>query len=113
MRLPRSATPSSLRQWPTWGSKRVEARFYVERHATRGDRAVRVTTGAPKKLTYAWAVRIVDGDDGKTYILEYSAPYRHVTVMQSNMKYQHEVIHDSNPRYEALLDLLKGNVERA
>ena len=38
------------------------------RMAKRGERAVRTTSGAAKKLTYAKLVRIVDGSDGRTYL---------------------------------------------
>jgi hypothetical protein len=58
---------ATIENWPH-GGKRVTAQFYIEEHPTRGQRAVRVTTGAPKKLTFAKQMRIVDGDDGRTYI---------------------------------------------
>ena len=98
-------TEAVIKDWPS-GSKRVEARFYVETHPKRGQRAVRVTTGAPKKLTYAERVRIVDGDDGKTYILEHSRNYGHITVMGGCMKFQHEVIFERDARYASILALL-------
>jgi hypothetical protein len=53
--------------WPN-GGKRVTATLEIEIVKGRGERAVRTTTGAPKKLTYADRMRIVDGDDGQTYI---------------------------------------------
>jgi hypothetical protein len=43
----------------------VEARFWIEQ-TPKGERAVRQTNGAAKKLTYARKMRIVDGDDGRT-----------------------------------------------
>ena len=98
-------TEAVIPDWPS-GSKRVEARFYVEK-TTRGERAVRVTTGSPKKLTYAPLVRIVDGDDGRTYIMELSM-YGMISVMKGDMKLQHEVIHDRDPRYAGLAGLIKG-----
>lgn len=84
--------------WPN-GSKRVTAVFAVERDPKGGrERAVRTTVGAPKKLTYANKVRIVDGDDGRTYIAELTA-YGFVSIMRGDMKFQHETIHMDNPRY--------------
>ena len=73
-----------------------------------GERAVRVTTGAPKALTYARRVRIVDGDDGKTYILELSGGYGMISVMKADMKFQHEVIHERDARYTSILAILNG-----
>lgn len=81
-----------IENWPS-GNQRVTATFTIESHPTRGERAVRVTVGAPKRLTYARKVRIVDGDDGRTYIAELTA-YGFVTIMRGDMKYQHEVIHE-------------------
>ena len=38
---------ATIEDWPS-GSKRVTAVFTIEQHAKRGERAVRMTTGAPK-----------------------------------------------------------------
>ena len=87
-----------VENWPS-GTHRTTATFNVETHATRGQRGTRFTlnpkTGKPsatKVLTYAGQVRIVDGDDGKTYLIEYSRDYGFITIMRSDMKYQHETI---------------------
>jgi hypothetical protein len=96
---------ATIENWPH-GSKRVTAKFTVETHPKKGQRAVRVTTGAPKRLTYAVAVRIVDGDDGRTYIAELTM-YGFVSIMRGDMKYQHETIHPEDARYptvKALFD---------
>ncbi len=93
-----------IEDWP-YGNKRVTCTFFIE---TKGDkeRAVRVTTrptgghNKPKKLTYAKQVLIVDGDDGKTYILNDNGFA--ITVTQSNMKYQEEFIIESDARYANL-----------
>lgn len=96
--------------WP-YGSARTACTFTVETHPARGQRAVRVTlhpvTGrpsAPKALTYAPQVRIVDGDDGRTYIVERTA-YGFITVMRSDMKIQEESVHPGDARLPALLAL--------
>jgi len=85
-----------ITDWPYSHSKRTTATFSIEEGKGK-ERAVRVTvnpkTGrvnAPKKMTYARKVLFVDGDDGKLYILQ-SVGWGFV-VMQSNMKYQEEVI---------------------
>lgn len=88
--------------WPS-GSKRVTARFEIEQ-APKGERAVRTTTGEPKKLTYAKLARIVDGSDGRTYIAEYSI-YGHITFMRGDMKFEQETIHPNDPRYAEVLEI--------
>ena len=88
--------------WPS-GSKRVTAQFQIEQ-ATKGERALRQTTGATKKLTFAKLARIVDGSDGRTYIAEYSF-YGHITIMRGDMKYSQETIHPKDPRYAMALEL--------
>lgn len=67
-------------------------------------RAVRITDGAAKKLTFAKLARIVDGSDGRTYIAEYSM-YGFVSIMQGNMKYRQETIHDRDPRFAEAMEL--------
>ncbi len=95
-----------ITDWPS-GRHRTTATFRIETHPTRGERGTRTTlhptTGKPnaaKTLTYASKARIVDGDDGKTYIIELSAMYGIISVMQSNMQYQQETLHPSNPQYD-------------
>ena len=91
--------------WPN-GGKRVRAIFSIEEHPKRGQRAVRVTTGAPKKLTFAKQMRIVDGDDGKTYIAELTM-YGHITIMRGDMKFREETIFRDDPRYSDVSKLFQ------
>jgi Neuraminidase (sialidase) len=93
---------ATIDNWPS-GSKRVTAHFEVEQ-TPKGERAVRTTTGAPKKLTYAKMMRIVDGSDGHTYIAEYTI-YEHITIMRGDMKYAQESIFPDDPRYAMALEL--------
>lgn len=88
--------------WPS-GQKRVTAKFEIEQ-TPRGERAVRTTDGAPKKLTFAKMARIVDGSDGRTYIAEFTA-YGFISIMRGDMKYQHETIHQNDPRYAEVLEV--------
>jgi hypothetical protein len=90
--------------WPS-GTKRVSAKFEIEQHPTRGERGVRTTTGSPKKLTYVHKARIVDGDDGRTYIAEYSPAHHLITIMRGDFKHQHEEVFEDNPRFAKLLAL--------
>lgn len=100
-----------INDWPS-GRHRTTATFRVEIVPGKGERGTRFTlhptTGQPnaaKKLAYAGKVRIVDGDDGKTYIIEWSAMYGFVSVMQSNMQFQEETIHPDNPQFDAVRKL--------
>lgn len=90
---------ATIDSW-TSGSKRVVARFKIE-SGPRGERGVRITTGAPKKLTYAVKARIVDGDDGKTYIAELTM-YGPITIMCGDMKYHKETFFERDPGYAAV-----------
>jgi hypothetical protein len=88
-----------IENWPS-GAKRVQAIFEIET-TNLGQRARRTTTGAPKVLTYAKQMRIVDGSDGRTYVAALSN-YGHITIWRGDMKYLEEVIYELNPRYPAL-----------
>ena len=98
-------TELTVNDWP-YGKNRVTAIFTIEA-GKKGERAVRVTENPrggwnkPKKLTYANQARIVDGDDGKTYIAELSN-YGFITIMQSNMQYQAESISPDDDRFPAI-----------
>lgn len=101
---------ATLDHWPS-GRRRTTATFTIEMHVTRGQRATRITvdpkTGRPLKpttLTYARQVRLVDGDDGRLYILENTG--NHLSVMHSNMQLQQEGIWSDDPRFASLMALL-------
>jgi sulfite reductase alpha subunit-like flavoprotein len=85
-----------------------DVKFWVESNS-KGERAYRQKGNCkPKKRTYAVITWIVDGDDGKIYILELSG-YRFFTIIESNLRYQagdDAVIHHNNPRYKELLALV-------
>lgn len=95
-----------FRDWPLGGNKRGMVTFSIESRAGKGERGVRVTidprTGresAPKTLTYATKARIVEGDDGRTYIAQLTM-YGFITIMKSDMKHQHgEGIFERDPDY--------------
>ncbi len=94
-----------IENWPH-GSQRVTAYFSIEADPKRGERAVRVTTGAPKKLTFARKMRIVDGDDGRTYIATLT-DYGHITIFKGDMKFNEETVFEREPRYPELLALFE------
>lgn len=109
------SNPTTLRTITDWphGAHKTVAQFYVETHPRRGQRVCRTTrdpkTGRvskPKATTYHKAARIVDGDDGRTYILADCAPYGHLSVTQGNLQFTEESIHEGDPRHAELLKLL-------
>lgn len=76
--------------WPIGGNHRGSCKFSFEYKAGKGYRIVKQTTDKngkwckPKTTTYGGAAVIVDGDDGKTYILQDGM--MHVTVWRSDLK---------------------------
>jgi hypothetical protein len=96
--------------WPMGRNLRGTAIFTIESKPGKGERGVRVTIcngreSAPKTLTYARKARIVDGDDGKTYIAELSM-YGGISFMQSNMKFQSgDTIFPRDERYAEIMRL--------
>ena len=60
---------ATFSDWPLGGSKRGTCTFKVEKHPKRGFRVGRTTTGKTKYDTYSPRVAIVDGSNGRTYIL--------------------------------------------
>jgi len=95
--------------WP-YGSQCTHAVFSIE-SGKKGERAVRSTinpkTGQPnkpKKTTFSKLARIVTGEDGKTYVVEWSQ-YGFFSVMQSNLQFQEETIHPGDPKFDAMVAL--------
>jgi hypothetical protein len=102
--------------WPC-GHYRTTATFAIEQHPKRGERAVRITVDPksgrpsnPKKLTYARHMRIVDGDDGRTYILALTT-YGSIYVVKGDMQFQQEYISIGDPCYADLLALFDAEAE--
>ena len=94
---------ATIENWPGGSNRRVTAEFFIET-GSKGQRAVRITTGAAKKLTFARLARIVDGSDGRTYIAELTV-YGHISIMRGDMKFQHESVFPGDPRYAAIFEL--------
>jgi hypothetical protein len=101
-----------IQDWPIGGNARGSAIFKIEANK-RGERATRETEkrngtwGKPKLGTYAQLTRIVDGDDGRTYVMSYGA-YDMISIMRGDMKYSEETIHRGDERFEETLAMLKG-----
>ena len=102
---------AAIENWPHGRNQRVTAMFHIEQDAKRGERAVRTTSGAAKKLTYAKLARIVDGSDGRTYLAMLTL-YGSISIMKGDMKFQHEHISmdKNNPRYAEALELFAVDV---
>lgn len=96
-----------IENWPMGGSRRGVCTFAIEVTPKKGERATRVTHGAAKKLTYARISRIVDGSDGRTYILELSPMSECISVMKSDMHHCQETVWPTDiERYAMLRSLL-------
>ncbi len=84
IKLSNPRTTAVIEDWP-FGSKRVTATFECETNK-RGTRVNRVTTGKPKRTTYFAKAVIVDGDDGKTYILS-ATGHGQIVLTPGTLKY--------------------------
>lgn len=103
--------------WPIGGSLRGKCRFEVHTEK-RGARVSRTTQNKhgvwckPKFHVYGDGTAIVDGDDGKTYILQLSKSFNAIYVaLHDFMSPADEscVSHSSDPkRFEELLSLIKS-----
>jgi hypothetical protein len=98
---------ANFNDWPS-GGKRVTCTFAVESHPKKGERVGRTTTGATKYSTYSPKVAIVDGDNGRTYILS-NSKYGggHLSVHDSAFM-SHESFFSDHPRYNEMLELLNA-----
>jgi len=104
---------ATIENWPMGGTKRGTAVFEIEQHPTRGERAHRTTflplqpPTAPKLLTYARKMRIVDGDDGRMYVAALTE-FGHITIHRGDMKFHEESVFERDERYPALRALFDG-----
>ena len=108
-------TEAEFDDWP-FGRHRCKCRFTVET-GKRGQRVARVTenktrTGwnKPKRTTYAPRFVIVDGSDGKTYLLSLGTYSPSVVIWMSDCQHTAETVYsDGDPeRYRELAELIKA-----
>lgn len=106
---------AQFNDWPS-GNKRVRCTFQVEQ-GSKGQRVRRVTDKpgcpgvecSPKLTTFADKVLLVDGDDGRIYIMQLSNQYGMISVTCSDMKYSHETIpRGDDSRYAQYLAMFKA-----
>lgn len=105
MELPFSnpRTVAVIEDYPIGGRARGRCTFKVEHNPTHGYRVSRVTTGKPKMSTYAGRTVIVDGSNGKTYILRRTRNF--IAVDRSDFKSQFTAFAD-HPHFAALNNLI-------
>lgn len=72
--------------WPLGGNKRGACRFHVEEGKNGTFRVGRTTTGKTKYHTYGGRAAIVDGSDGRTYILQERMGGRFIVVSRHDFK---------------------------
>ena len=95
--------------WPLGRRQRGDATFIHEIHPTRGERIGRITPykggmGKTKYTTYADVIRLVDGSDGKTYLLSFSSGF--IQVSSCNMKHSEFSIFEGDDNFEEYRKML-------
>lgn len=75
---------ATFTDWPLGGNKRGTCTFTIEHAPKKGYRVLRQTTGKPKASTYGGRMAIVDGSNGRTYILQEAGIYDFIKVMRSD-----------------------------
>ena len=99
---------ASFPDWPS-GAHRVACIFKIEHTPKRGYRVHRTTQNKrgewckPKVTTYGGRAVIVDGDDGRTYIVQSAGTYGFIRVMRSDFMDHETVWPDRSPEHHAAL----------
>ena len=104
---------SETNDWPS-GGMRVYCRFSVEYNSKKGYRVSRVTANKhgvlckPKFTTYSGRCVIVDGDDGRTYILRDIPDYGFISIEDSAFMSPQEssAFPGKDGRYEELKEII-------
>ncbi len=79
---------ATFTDWPLGGNRRGDCVFQVHADAKRGERVSRTTTGKPKYTNYGTKCAVVDGSNGRTYVLQLSTDYGpSVRVICSDLMY--------------------------
>lgn len=104
---------AEFNDWPS-ANYRVRCTFAVER-GSKGERVRRVTDKpncpgvecAPKLTTFAYKVILVDGEDERIYIMNYSHCGM-ISVISSDMKHSVETFHCGNEQFNECLKLFRS-----
>lgn len=107
---------ATFTDWPLGGTKRGNCTFTVEENK-KGQRILRTTTGKPKASTYSTLCAIVDGSDGRTYLLHYNDKYgsESVSIYQSDNAHcahfgehgDHYHVKGNSPLFDTLVALVR------
>lgn len=105
---------AEFNDWPIGGNNRGQCKFVVEDGGKKGKRVVRTTTNKygnwckPKYSTYSREVAIVDGDDGKTYILAYGL-YGFISIQKHDfMSPARSSITERDADFNSTLELIRS-----
>lgn len=110
---------ATFADWPIGGSHRGTASFAVEANAKKGYRVSRTTTDKngklckPKHTTWSGRSAIVDGSDGRTYVLVITAGYGFVKVYRHDFMDAGNGVFDNDAGYSDLLNLINAAYENA
>ena len=78
---------AEIADYPIGGSRRGLCVFEIIHKEGKGWKFFRTTTGKPKgDIAYGRAGCIVDGDDGRTYLLQRAGSFNFISVYRSDMK---------------------------
>ena len=86
MKFTNPRTHAEFTDWPLGGTRRGRCVFGIEYKPKKGWRITRTTTGKPKLGTYGGQIAIVDGDDGKTYLIQRAGQFDFISIHGSDMK---------------------------
>jgi len=106
------SNPRSVAEFDDWpsGKDRVKCKFWVE-HTKRGYRVARQTQKngewcKPKTTTFSGIAAIVDGSDGRTYILQVAEPYGFINVWAHDFMQAFDGVFDRDDRHGELLKII-------
>ena len=91
--------------WPS-GLKRVTREFGIQIDDAGRERALTWTTGKPKYSKWCLHCRIVDGSDGKTYLVGLRRRFAH--LMDSNMGFI-DIGDSQSELFQVVTDLINQN----
>jgi hypothetical protein len=104
---------ATFTDWPLGSNKRGNCTFTVHDEGKKGQRVSRTTVGKPKFTTYGTKMCIVDGDNGKTYILQFNTKgINAIRVIASDLNHDASdigfpaYVFSDNENYNNLLALL-------
>lgn len=104
---------AEFENWPIGGNQKGGCVFEVEFIPKKGWRVIRTTQDRngqwckPKKHTFGDRTVIVDGTDGRTYILKHVAHYGMVMIIRSDFMSGGSA-HHPDPEYDRLLAIINS-----